>query len=49
MAENACLFFTYSELQNVVGRLNGKHTSELSLPQLAVAAAGAGAITSTIL
>ncbi|KAA1473065.1 mitochondrial carrier [Dentipellis sp. KUC8613] len=50
MAENATLFLSYGELQNLVRRINRTPaTQELSLPQLAVAAGGAGAITSFIL
>ncbi|KAI9511856.1 mitochondrial carrier [Russula earlei] len=50
MIENASLFFAYGELQNLIRRLWGipvAHT--LSLPQLSLAAAGAGAITSFFL
>ncbi|KAI0047738.1 mitochondrial carrier [Auriscalpium vulgare] len=50
MAENASLFLAYGELQNVVRSVAGIPTSQaLSLPQLALAAAGAGAITSFVL
>ncbi len=46
MAENASLFLAYNELQNVIRVYSGKAlTDELSLGQLAVAAAGAGAVT----
>ncbi|KAG2031359.1 mitochondrial carrier [Suillus americanus] len=50
MLENASLFMSYSELQNVIRRINSQPLShELSLPQLALAGAGAGAITSFLL
>jgi ornithine carrier protein len=50
MAENASLFFAYGELQNLVRRAWHIPVSQaLSLPQLALAAAGAGAITSFVL
>ena len=50
MAENATLFFTYGELQNLIRRAqNVPRAQALSLPQLALAAAGAGAITSFVL
>lgn len=50
MAENASLFLSYGELQNAVRLASGTpYTQALSLPQLAVAAAGAGAITSFLL
>jgi hypothetical protein len=50
MAENATLFLTYGELQNLIRRtLNMPRAQTLSLPQLALAAAGAGAITSFVL
>jgi len=50
MAENASLFLAYGELQNAVRWVNGVPISrELSLPQLAIAAGGAGAITSFLL
>ncbi|KAF4596183.1 hypothetical protein EYR38_007558 [Pleurotus pulmonarius] len=50
MAENASLFLAYGELQNVVRRVYAQPLPEkLSMAQLAVAAAGAGAITSFVL
>ncbi|KAG1726387.1 mitochondrial carrier [Suillus lakei] len=50
MLENASLFMSYSELQNVIRRINSQPLShDLSLPQLALAGAGAGAITSFLL
>lgn len=50
MAENASLFLSYNELQNAMRWYSGKSIAqELSLGQLAVAAAGAGAITSFFL
>lgn len=50
MLENASLFVSYSELQNVIRQINSQPLShELSLPQLALAGAGAGAITSFLL
>lgn len=50
MLENASLFMSYSELQNVIRRVNSQSLShDLSLPQLALAGAGAGAITSFLL
>jgi ornithine carrier protein len=50
MAENAILFFAYNELQNLIRRLSSIPSAQvLSLPQLALAAAGAGAITSYFL
>lgn len=50
MAENASLFLSYGEFQNVI-RLVTRRNSEEKLPlyQLALAAAGAGAVTSFIL
>lgn len=50
MAENASLFLSYGEFQNVI-RLVTRRSSEEKLPlhQLALAAAGAGAVTSFIL
>jgi ornithine carrier protein len=50
MAENASLFLSYGEFQNVI-RLVTRRDSEEKLPlyQLALAAAGAGAVTSFIL
>lgn len=50
MLENASLFMSYSELQDVIRRINSQPLShDLSLPQLALAGAGAGAITSFLL
>ncbi|KAI0313329.1 mitochondrial carrier domain-containing protein [Amylostereum chailletii] len=50
MAENATLFLAYGELQNAVRAVEGVPLGQsLSLPQLAIAAAGAGAITSFVL
>ncbi|KAG1719791.1 mitochondrial carrier [Suillus lakei] len=50
MLENASLFMSYSELQNVIRRINSQPLShDLPLPQLALAGAGAGAITSFLL
>ncbi|OAX39927.1 mitochondrial carrier [Rhizopogon vinicolor AM-OR11-026] len=50
MLENASLFMAYSELQNVIRRVNSQPLShDPSLPQLALAGAGAGAITSFLL
>ncbi|KAF7338695.1 hypothetical protein MVEN_01045300 [Mycena venus] len=50
MAENASLFLSYNELQDVIKRINHQHTAEASsMPQIALAAAGAGAITSFLL
>jgi ornithine carrier protein len=50
MAENAILFFAYNELQNLIRRFSNAPSAEtLSLSQLALAAAGAGAITSFVL
>ncbi|KAL9709761.1 mitochondrial ornithine carrier protein [Leucoagaricus gongylophorus] len=50
MAENASLFLSYHELQNTIKNLTGKPTEyQLSVGQLMIAAAGAGAITSFIL
>ncbi|GJE86444.1 mitochondrial carrier [Phanerochaete sordida] len=50
MAENASLFLAYNELQNALRWSEGKPLSqELSLGELAIAAAGAGAVTSFFL
>jgi ornithine carrier protein len=50
MAENAILFFAYGELQNLLRRFSSiPFAQTLSLPQLTLAAAGAGAITSFFL
>lgn len=58
--ENACLFFTYNQIQSAIRWANGEAKSSasaaqadaespLSIPQLAIAAAGAGAVTSLVL
>lgn len=57
--ENACLFFTYNQIQSAIRWANGEARSAsaakadadspLSIPQLAIAAAGAGAVTSLVL
>ncbi|EPQ28552.1 uncharacterized protein PFL1_03856 [Pseudozyma flocculosa PF-1] len=58
--ENACLFFTYNRIQSVIRSVTGQQgasgssiqadaDSPLSFPQLAIAAAGAGAATSLVL
>ncbi|SNX86303.1 related to mitochondrial amino acid transporter ARG-13 [Melanopsichium pennsylvanicum] len=58
--ENACLFFTYNQIQSAIRWANGDATNSasaakadaerpLSIPQLAIAAAGAGAVTSLVL
>jgi len=50
MAENASVFLSYNELQNLIRRANNQPaTQPLSLPHLAVAAGGAGAVTSFLL
>lgn len=50
MAENATLFMVYGELQNVIRRVYKQPLSDQpTLPQLALAAAGAGAVTSFVL
>jgi ornithine carrier protein len=50
MAENASLFLSYRELQDVMKRINHQHIQEAStMPQITLAAAGAGAITSFLL
>ena len=50
MAENATLFWTYTEIQNAIKWANGiPSTSQLSLGLLALAGAGAGSITSFVL
>jgi len=50
MAENASLFLVYGELQSVIRRVTGRPLSlEPTLPQLALAAAGAGMFTSFLL
>ncbi|CBQ68758.1 related to mitochondrial amino acid transporter ARG-13 [Sporisorium reilianum SRZ2] len=57
--ENACLFFTYNQIQSAIRWFNGEARSSsaakadaespLSIPQLAIAAAGAGSVTSVVL
>ncbi|KAG5732611.1 Amino-acid transporter arg-13 [Termitomyces sp. T112] len=50
MAENASLFLVYGELQNVIRNLTGRPLAvDPTLPQLALAAAGAGMFTSFLL
>ncbi|KAI1798074.1 mitochondrial carrier [Ganoderma leucocontextum] len=50
MAENAALFWSYTEIQNAIKWASGMAiTSQLSLGQLALAGAGAGAVTSFVL
>ena len=50
MAENASLFWSYTEIQNAIRWTTGTPlTQQLSLGQLACAGAGAGAITSFVL
>ncbi|THV07392.1 mitochondrial carrier [Dendrothele bispora CBS 962.96] len=50
MAENAALFLSYRELQNLIRRYTGQpEPQKLPLSELALAAAGAGAITSLVL
>lgn len=50
MVENASLFLVYGELQNVIRRISDRPPSvEPTLPQLALAAAGAGMFTSFLL
>jgi len=50
MAENATLFLSYRELQNLIRHFTGEPISQkLPLYELAIAAAGAGAITSLVL
>jgi mitochondrial ornithine carrier protein len=50
MAENATLFLAYGELQSLIRVVgNVPATQTLSLPQIALAAAGAGSITSVVL
>ncbi|KAK2463810.1 hypothetical protein APHAL10511_004115 [Amanita phalloides] len=50
MGENATIFLSYSEIQDVIRRANHLSLdSKLTIPQLALAGAGAGAITSFLL
>ncbi|KAJ7168216.1 mitochondrial carrier [Mycena crocata] len=50
MTENASLFLSYREFQDIIKRINHQSTDEASsMPQIALAAAGAGAITSFLL
>jgi mitochondrial ornithine carrier protein len=50
MAENATLFLAYDELQSLIRQVRNVPTTQaLSLPQLALAAAVAGSITSIVL
>ena len=50
MAENASLFLAYGELQNIIRRVTHRSAEDkLPLYNLALAAAGAGCITSFIL
>ncbi|KAF8184874.1 mitochondrial carrier domain-containing protein [Mycena galopus ATCC 62051] len=50
MAENASLFLSYRELQDLIKHINHQHLEEpSSMSQIAMAAAGAGAITSFLL
>jgi ornithine carrier protein len=50
MGEIATLFLSYSEIQDLIRRMNHQSPdSTLTIPQLAVAGAGAGAVTSFIL
>ncbi|KAH7105177.1 mitochondrial carrier [Auriculariales sp. MPI-PUGE-AT-0066] len=50
MAENASLFLAYNEVQSLIRHFNHQAASTpLTLPELAVAGAGAGAVTSFLL
>ncbi|EJD54278.1 mitochondrial carrier [Auricularia subglabra TFB-10046 SS5] len=50
MAENASLFFAYNEAQSLIRKFSGKPDGiPLSLPQLALAGAAAGSVTSFFL
>ncbi|KIK91292.1 hypothetical protein PAXRUDRAFT_830968 [Paxillus rubicundulus Ve08.2h10] len=50
MVENATLFLSYTQLQNAIRWINARPPSEdPTLPKLALASAGAGAITSFVL
>ena len=47
MAENSCLFLSYNELQNLIRwTTQMPQHQDLNLPQMILAAAGAGALTS---
>jgi ornithine carrier protein len=50
MVENATLFLSYTQLQNAIRWMNARPPSQdPTLPELALAGAGAGAITSFLL
>ena len=50
MLENASLFLAYSEFQHLIRSFQGlAHDAQLPLQYLALAAAGAGGITSFVL
>lgn len=50
MAENASLFLAYNESQALLRKFSGQSANTpLTLPQLAVAGAAAGAVTSFVL
>ncbi|TDL24609.1 mitochondrial carrier [Rickenella mellea] len=49
MAENATLFLSYGKIQHAIRWYTGSTGKELDLPHLALAGAGAGAITSFLL
>ena len=50
MAENASIFFTFNEIQELIRHVTNRPLSEkAALPQLALAAAGAGCVTSFFL
>jgi ornithine carrier protein len=50
MVENASLFLSYRELQNLIKIVNHQHKEEpSSMSQIVLAGAGAGAITSFLL
>ncbi|ESK91788.1 l-ornithine transporter [Moniliophthora roreri MCA 2997] len=49
MAETAAVFVAYSYFQNVIRRYNASQGPNLTISQLCLAAAGAGAVTSFIL
>jgi len=47
MAENSCLFLSYNELQDLIRWTNQiPQYQDLNLPQMILAGAGAGALTS---